>query len=188
MPKASGSADNRFTINVSFSPASSTAPSSLNPSHSFPETIPASLHPGPMMRESQASRVPEVGGGARILIGALGKEASISLQFLGLGPFSAIAIHNWPGEKFSFFDLALLAKAIPSLPTMISIISVTPFFAHNSFSLPLIAREALVKSGWLGPKPPQKSFMPPPVPVDSITGVFMEPRWPCFSATTVAKG
>ena len=36
--------------------------------------------------------------------------------------------------------------------------------------------------------PLQNSFMPPPVPVDSITGVLKPLDWPNFSATMVAKG
>ena len=70
---------------------------------------------------------------------------------------------------------------------MTSMISLTPFCLHNSISLFLIALEAFVKSGYLAPSPAQKSFIPPPVPVDSTIGVF-QPFLPCFSATTVVNG
>ena len=43
-------------------------------------------------------------------------------------------------------------------------------------------------SGWSVPRPAQKSFMPPPDPVDSILGVLKSDPRPKFSATTVAKG
>ena len=44
-------------------------------------------------------------------------------------------------------------------------------------------------SGSWAPTPEQNSFMPPPVPVDSMIGDFM-PGLPCTnsSATAVAKG
>ena len=51
-----------------------------------------------------------------------------------------------------------------------------------------MAREALVKSGVFSPTPAQNSFMPPPVPVDSTTGVLNLPPWPSFSATAVVNG
>ena len=43
-------------------------------------------------------------------------------------------------------------------------------------------------SGVSSPAPAQNSFMPPPVPVDSTTGVFMPEVLPKFSATVVVKG
>ena len=65
----------------------------------------------------------------------------------------------------------LFAKTIPSYPIKYSIGSI-PFFAHNSFSLDLIALDALVISGVVIPIPLQKIFIPPPEPVDSTTGVL----------------
>jgi hypothetical protein len=62
-----------------------------------------------------------------------------------------------------------------------------PFAAHFSTSLDLIAREAFVKSGWLAPVPAQNSFIPPPVPVDSITGAVL-PSAAKVSPTIVVKG
>ena len=53
-------------------------------------------------------------------------------------------VHNC--VKFILFADAELAKAIPSLPTMISMMSVTPLEAQSFFSLLLMAREALVLS------------------------------------------
>ena len=48
--------------------------------------------------------------------------------------------------------------------------------------------DEFVISGRSNPIPAQNNFIPPPEPVDSITGVlFPEPR-PYSSATTVAKG
>ena len=49
-------------------------------------------------------------------------------------------------------------------------------------------REALVAAGWLTPIPAQNSFMPPPVPVDSTTGVLMLSVLPSCSATAVVNG
>ena len=43
-------------------------------------------------------------------------------------------------------------------------------------------------SGVSSPTPPQNSFMPPPVPVLSTTGVFMPDFWPNCSATAVENG
>src|SRR5688572_6372812 len=65
---------------------------------------------------------------------------------------------------------------------------VTPFFLQASISLSLILRDAPVTSGVLSPTPPQNSFMPPPVPVDSTTGVLNFPVLPNFSATAVVNG
>ena len=48
----------------------------------------------------------------------------------------------------------------------------TPFARQVSFSDSVIAREAPVMSGKSGPTPPQKTCIPPPVPVDSTTGAF----------------
>ena len=47
---------------------------------------------------------------------------------------------------------------------------VTPFAWHIACSDSFIAREAPVMSGKSGPTPPQKTCIPPPVPVDSTTG------------------
>ncbi len=66
--------------------------------------------------------------------------------------------------------------------------SSTPFSAHLLTSFDLILLEALVISGCSVPRPEQKSFKPPPDPVDSITGVLNPLVFPNLSATTVAKG
>ena len=66
--------------------------------------------------------------------------------------------------------------------------SFTPFFSHKAFSFDLIALEAFVISGWFTPIPAQNNFIPPPVPVLSITGVLKLPCFPNCSATTVAYG
>ena len=63
-----------------------------------------------------------------------------------------------------------------------------PFCSHALTSESLMRREAFTMSGWSTPTPPQKSFMPPPVPVDSILGVLNPPMFPKCSATVVAKG
>ena len=76
---------------------------------------------------------------------------------------------------------------MPSKPTLIST-GVAPLALQSASSLSLMAREALVKSGVPSPTPEQNSFMPPPVPVDSTTGVLNWPPWPSFSATAVVNG
>ena len=67
-------------------------------------------------------------------------------------------------------------------------IVVTPLAAHWSTSDFLMRRDALTTSGWAGPTPAQNSFNPPPVPVDSTTGVLNLPVLPKASATAVVKG
>jgi hypothetical protein len=64
----------------------------------------------------------------------------------------------------------LAAKAMPSSPTWISTTSFTPFAWQVSNSLFFIRREASAMSGESAPTPAQNSFIPPPVPVDSISG------------------
>ena len=81
----------------------------------------------------------------------------------------------------------LLEKVIPSYPIKYST-GVIPFFSQVSFSLDLIARLALVTSGCSRPIPAQKSFKPPPDPVDSITGALKFVFFANLSATIVAKG
>ena len=66
--------------------------------------------------------------------------------------------------------------------------SLTPFLVQSANSPFFMRREALVASGLLSPTPAQNSFMPPPVPVDSTTGVFMPEVFPKFSATAVVNG
>ena len=175
MPKESLSADSLFTIRVSFSPASSTTPSSRKALHFFLPSEsyrPASLQPFFITRLFHASRVPDVGGGAMIFIAMFGRDESIWFHLIGFGPCSAIAIQSCLRVKLSFLPFKLFEKAIPSFPTITSIMSVTPFFSHIFFSLLFIAREAFVISGYFVPTPAQKSFIPPPVPVLSITGVL----------------
>ena len=68
-------------------------------------------------------------------------------------------------------------------------ISSTLLALQPSNSLSFMRREALTMSGVLGPRPLQNSWMPLPVPVDSISGerksVFERAK---FSATSLAKG
>ncbi len=66
--------------------------------------------------------------------------------------------------------------------------SETPFSLHFFTSFDFILLEALVISGCSVPRPAQKSFNPPPDPVDSMTGVLKPLVLPNLSATTVAKG
>lgn len=49
-------------------------------------------------------------------------------------------------------------------------------------------RDALVRSGCWTPTPAQNCLMPPPVPVDSTTGVLNLPVRPKVSATALVKG
>jgi hypothetical protein len=65
---------------------------------------------------------------------------------------------------------------------------VTPFFLQVSISLALIGRDASEMSGESSPTPAQNSLKPPPVPVDSTTGVLNLPPLPKLSATAVVKG
>ena len=77
---------------------------------------------------------------------------------------------------------------MPSNPTFISVISETPFFSQFFTSFNFILLEAFVISGCWVPKPLQKSFSPPPEPVDSMTGVLNPLVLPNLSATTLANG
>ena len=51
-----------------------------------------------------------------------------------------------------------------------------------------MALDAFVTSGCSVPTPAQNNLAPPPVPVDSITGVLNLPDEPNLSATIVAYG
>src|SRR5690606_14974258 len=143
------------------------------------------------------SRVPEVGGGPSTSIFTFGSDLSMSDQALwglgtslpsGPGICSASArntcsmVSDLPGPALD------MARVRPSMPTLISTTSVTPFFLHSADSPFFRAREALVRSGWPTPTPEQNSCMPPPVPVDSTTGVLPPPDLPNCSATAVVKG
>ena len=81
------------------------------------------------------------------------------------------------------------AKASPSSPTCSSMILSTPLLTQASNSDGFMRREALAMSGVFGPSPVQNSWMPLPVPVDSISGErisgFEREK---FSATSLAKG
>ena len=147
----------------------------------------------------KASLVPDVGGGPITTIGAAGKAGFTSFHILyGFGlTVSPLGSAGTSFAKARYTSLSVnsrtgpllaLAIAIPSNPTLISVISVTPFFAHFFTSLLLILLEAFVISGCSVPRPLQKSFNPPPDPVDSITGVLNPLVFPNLSATTVAKG
>ena len=83
------------------------------------------------------------------------------------------------------FDCAIVS---PSKPMLISTMSLTPFFWQSSNSPFLMRREAFVMSGVSTPTPSQKIFMPPPVPVDSTTGVLPPEARPNCSATAVVNG
>ena len=63
-----------------------------------------------------------------------------------------------------------------------------PFASHFFTSFGFILLDAFVISGCSVPSPAQKSFKPPPDPVDSITGVLNPLVFPNLSATTVANG
>src|SRR5210317_1861429 len=172
-------------INVSFSPASIAAPSSLNNSHFFLSTVLG--QPFFITNSLKASLVPEVGGGTNTDILIFGKLESMSDHFSCFEPCSASACHICSTVKLTcVLDNACMI-AIPSKPILTSVISVIPFFLHNSTSLDLMARLAFVISGELPPIPLQNNFIPPPVPVDSITGV-LKPDLPNLSDTTVANG
>ena len=138
--------------------------------------------------------MPEVGGATKTSIFLFGRLASISLHFLygfstnfpSTSTLAAKALQSCSFVKLASGEFTAWAKEIPSFPTTISIISETPFFSHKAFSFGLIALDAFVTSGWLTPTPAQNNFIPPPVPVLSITGVLNFPPLPNFSATTVA--
>ena len=69
-----------------------------------------------------------------------------------------------------------------------SVISVTPFFSHSLNSLVFILLEAFVISGVFMSLPAQNSFIPPPEPVDSTTGVGYLLVAPNSSATAEENG
>src|SRR5262245_12469802 len=144
-----------------------------------------------------ASRVPEVGGGPSTSILRLGSDLSISDQLLlGLatslpslsGTWSASARYTCAMLSFMGGPALDWAIVMPSKPILISIRSLAPFFWQSSNSLFLMRREALDTSGCAGPTPAQKSLKPPPVPVDSTTGVLPPPVLPNCSATAVVNG
>ena len=64
-----------------------------------------------------------------------------------------------------------LARTMPSYPIFTSLI-VTPFLVQSWNSVGLMRRDAFAMSGVSGPTPAQNSLSPPPVPVDSTTGVL----------------
>ena len=144
-----------------------------------------------------ASRVPEVGGGPSTSILRFGSDLSTSDQFLlGFatslpslsGTWSASARKICAIVSFNAgpaFDWAIDS---PSKPTLISMMPLTPFLVQSSNSLFLMRREAFETSGWPTPTPAQNSLKPPPVPVDSTTGVLPAPDLPNCSATAVVKG
>jgi hypothetical protein len=68
------------------------------------------------------------------------------------------------------------------------VISVTPFCLQVASSLDFILLLAFVMSGVPAPTPAQNIFIPPPVPVDSTTGVGTPPVAPRASATADANG
>ena len=82
-----------------------------------------------------------------------------------------------------------MATATPSSPTWISVILVTPLAAHCLASDAFIRRDAFATSGKRSPTPAQNSFMPPPVPVDSMIGVpSLRLARATRSATILANG
>jgi hypothetical protein len=126
-----------------------------------------------------------------------GSDRSISDQFLfGLGmslpsgPGTSLATASRSWASVSLIDGPAFdwAKVSPSKPMLISTMSLTPVFAQESNSPFFMRREAFVTSGWPSPVPVQNNFMPPPVPVDSTTGVFMPEVRPNCSATAVVNG
>ena len=155
-----------------------------------------SLQPPSKASSAKASRVPEVGGGPRTSIRTSGRDGSISDQFrkgfgiifpFASGIFLASAKNICFRVSSRFGALRELAITIPSKPILAST-GVTPFLAHLSASDFLILLDALVTSGVLAPVPAQKSFIPPPEPVDSTTGVLKSVDFPNLSATAVEKG
>ena len=96
-----------------------------------------------------------MGGATNISIFLFGRFPSISLHFLygfstklpSISTFNAKALQSCSFVKFASGEVTAWANEIPSFPIIISIISVTPFFSHNDFSLGLIALDALVTSG-----------------------------------------
>ena len=154
------------------------------------------LAPTSMKSSWNESRVPEVGGGPSTSIFTFGSDLSISDQFLfgfGIslpsapGTCSARARNTCASVSLSGVPAFDCARTRPSMPTLISTMSVTPFFLQSSNSPFFMAREAFVMSGWPTPTPAQNNFMPPPVPVDSTIGVLLPARPNC-SATAVVNG
>ncbi len=104
------------------------------------------------------------------------------------GTCAASARQIWPREISSCGPVDTLAMTMPSKPIGNSRMSRTPLVWHSAYSLGNIRRDAPVISGRSMPTPEQKSCMPPPVPVDSTTGVGKSVRAPKLSATAVENG
>ena len=94
------------------------------------------------------------------------------------------------GKQYNFTKEQLwqAMSDLGSKPTITSVISVTPLSLQSLISFAFIFLLAFDISGVFTPMPLQNSFIPPPVPVDSITGVLNLPDLPNLSATTVEKG
>ena len=95
-------------------------------------------------------------------------------------------------SRWLTFDSAVLlavARVTPSSPTWISVTWATPFDTHSLASDAFMRREAFSTSGKRSPTPAQNSFIPAPVPVDSMIGVpsFGLAR-PMRSDTILANG
>ena len=157
------------------------------------------LHPPSIASSTNASRVPDVGGGPITSMSISGRSGFISDHcWYGLAisssPPSGSGTSLASARKISLrlisstSDSTEFASVMPSKPINTSIISVTPFAAQLSNSPFLMRRELLVMSGCSTPTPLQNNFMPPPDPVDSILGVLKRVVWPNRSATTVANG
>ena len=65
---------------------------------------------------------------------------------------------------------------------------VSLYFDNPGASTPLVNSGRLKAFGVSSPTPAQNILKPPPVPVDSTTGVFMPMALAKFSATAVVKG
>lgn len=93
-------------------------------------------------------------------------------------------------RQFHFGACSGFGKAIPSRPTWTSMISSAPFLTQSSRILISSCDARPFRYRGVGhPHRPQNSFMPAPVPVDSITGDFMSGlAFAVASDTAVAKG
>ena len=104
------------------------------------------------------------------------------------GTSSATANANWALVTLNPATFESWAIAIPSKPINASDTFSTPLSWHCCNSLSLILLDAFAISGVSIPNPAQNNFNPPPVPVDSTTGVGNFPPFPNSSATEDEKG
>ena len=204
MPSVPGSAVTFWTSRLSFSPASTNAPSSRTlvqmslclSSSDFLERLHRRIGVAALVEIELGKAVARAGRRRRAEDADLDRRKRRIDVLPGLRRVRRPCRTGWrrapcrcrPGSGSAAARPWLRMKVRPSMPTGTSMTFLTPAAAQASYSLFLICREAFSMSGKFAPTPPQNSFMPAPVPVDSTTTLtFGLSRWNC-SATAVVKG